>query len=193
MQTSCTAQLRAAIAPATARPVTVFRHDESRCGVLTVRRRRRTARGVQPVGTIQHRDHWLDVYGAVAPTTGESVFVEMAHLTRAPFQGFVDELAKAFPDSLNLLVLDRSGAHFAQAVELPPNVRLVPLPPASPELNPIERVWRDLKDHLAWRQFTNLDALETYVAEVLCAYDAATLRSLTSYQYLVDAIHALSA
>ena len=183
--------MRAAIPTDNVRPIKVFSQDESRCGLLTVRRRRLTARGVQPVGTIQHRYQWLYVYGAVAPTTGESFFLEMAHLNSAHFQVFVDELAKAFPDSLNLLVLDRSGAHLAHDVELPANVRLVPLPPASPELNPIERVWRDLKDRLAWQQFTDLDALEVYVAELLCAYDATTLQSLTGYQYLVNAIHAL--
>jgi len=65
------------------------------------------------------------------------------------FQLFVDAFAQAFRDSLNLLLLDNSGAPTAQRLTLPENVRLVFLPPYCPELNPIERVWRDLKDALA--------------------------------------------
>jgi transposase len=65
------------------------------------------------------------------------------------FQLVVDAFAQACRDSLNLLLPDHSGAPTAQRLTLPENVRLVFLPPYCPELNPIERVWRDLKDALA--------------------------------------------
>jgi hypothetical protein len=77
--------------------------------------------------------------------------------------------------------LDNSGAHTAQRLTLPANVRLVFLPPYWPELNPIERVWRDLKDALAWLQFPNLDGPQDDIATLLQGYEAATLQALTSY------------
>jgi transposase len=169
----------------------VFSQDESRFGLLTVRRRRLTARGVQPIGAVQHVFEWFYVYGAVAPTTGERFFLELPYLNVEGFQIFVDAFAAAFPASLNLLLLDNSGAHTAQRLTLPENVRLVFLPPYCPELSPIERVWRDLKDALAWLQFPNLDAQETYIAHLLRGYQAATLQALTGYPYLIEAIHAL--
>jgi transposase len=172
--------------------VKVFSQDESRFGLLTVRRRRLTARGVQPIGSIQHVFQWFYVYGAVAPTSGDSFFLELPYLNSQMFQLFLDELAQAFPESLNVLVLDKSGGHTAKRLVIPENVCLVLLPPASPELNPIERVWRELKDDLAWLLFEDVATQQAYVADLLRAYDAATLQSLTSYQYLVDAIHALS-
>jgi len=49
-------------------------------------------------------------------------------------------------------------------------------------------VWRDLKDALAWQQFTNVDAQQDHL---LRAYDASTRQSLTIYAYLVAAINAL--
>ena len=185
--------MRAAIPAANRRPVKVFRQDESRLGLLTIRRRRLTARGVQPIGTIQHRFEWFYVYGAVAPITGERFFLELPSLTHSTFQRFLDEFAQAFPDSLNILVLDKSGGHTAKDLVLPANVRLVFLPPASPELSPIERVWRDLKDDLAWTQFADVMTQQYYVADLLRAYEAATLQSLTSYPYFVAAVNALSA
>lgn len=65
------------------------------------------------------------------------------------------------------------------------------LPPYCPGLNPIKRVWRDLKDDLAWQQFLDLEAHQRYVGNVLQAYDTPTLQALTDYAYLVEAIHAL--
>jgi transposase len=172
--------------------VRVFSQDESRFGLLTVRRRRLTACGVQPVGLIQHVYEWFYVYGAVAPTTGERFFLELPYLNSAMFQLFIDAFAQAFPDSLNILLLDNSGAHTAQGIQWPENVRYVWLPPYCPELNPIERVWRDVKDDVAWRQFTDLNAQQTEVGNLLCAYDATALQALTGYAYVVEAIHALS-
>jgi transposase len=169
----------------------VFSQDESRVGLLTVRRRRLTARGVQPVGSIQRIFEWFYIYGAVAPTTGERFFLELPYLNADTFQLFVDAFAQAFPDSLNILLMDNSGAHTAHRIRWPENVRCVGLPPYCPELNPIERLWRDLKDDLAWQQFMNLDAQQNYVGDLLRAYDAPTLQSLTGYAYLVDAINAL--
>jgi transposase len=171
--------------------VRVFSQDESRFGLLTVRRRRLTAFGVQPVGTVQHVFDWFYVYGAVTPTTGERFFLELPYLNTESFPLFVETFAQAFPDSLNLLLLDNSGIHRAQRLRLPANVRLVFLPPYCPELNPIERLWRDLKDDLAWQQFTSVEAQQDYVGQLLQAYDAVTLQTLTGYTYLVEAINAL--
>jgi hypothetical protein len=55
----------------------------------------------------------------------------------------------------------------------------------------MERVWRDLKDDLAWQQFPNVEVQQDYVGQVLRAYDAPRLQSLIGYPYLVDAINAL--
>ena len=169
----------------------MFSQDESRFGLLTVRRRRLTACGVQPVGPIQHVFECFYVYGAVAPTTGERFFLELPYLRSDMFQLFIDAFAQVFPDSLNILLLDNSGAHTAQCLRWPENVRYVWLPPYCPELNPIERVWRDVKDDIAWCQFAALDAQQNKVGDLLCAYDATALQSLTGYTYLVEAINAL--
>jgi hypothetical protein len=57
-------------------------------------------------------------------------------------------------------------------------------------LTPIERVWCDLKDDMAWRQFANLDAQHDYLRFLLRDYEAATPQSLTGAPSLVEAVHA---
>jgi len=148
-QASCYGHLQRAIPPANTRPVHVFRQDKSRSGLLTIRLQRLTTRRVQPIGPVQHVFEWLSIYGAVGHTTGNWFFLELPYLNAEIFQLVVDAFAQACRDSLNLLLPDNSGAPTAQRLTLPENVRLVFLPPYCPELNPIERVWRDLKDALA--------------------------------------------
>jgi transposase len=129
--------------------VKVFAQDESRVGLLPIIRRRITACGVQPMATVTHTFQSCYLYGAVAPTTGESFFLELPALNGETFQLWLDEFAAAFPQTSNILVPDNGAFHKAQALHWPPNVAPVFLPPYRPELNPIERVWRDLKDRLA--------------------------------------------
>jgi transposase len=159
--------------------------------LLTVRRLCLTARDVQPVGAVPPVFAWFYVDGAVALTTGEQFFLELPYLNAERCQLFVEAVAEAFPDRLNILLLDNSGAHTAPRFTLPANVRLVFLPPYGPELNPIERVWRALQDDLAWQQFLSVDAQQDDVGQWLRADETPTRQSLTGYAYLVEAINAL--
>jgi DDE superfamily endonuclease len=191
-QATCHERLPHRIPPDNTLPLRVFSQDDSRCGWLTVRRRRLTARGVHPVGLVQHTFAWCSVDGAVAPAMGECCFLELPDLNTDTCHILVDAFAHAFPDSCNILRLEHRGAHTAQRLRWPANVQPVWLPPYGPELNPIERVWRDVKDDLAWLQFPELDAPQVYVGDWLQAYDASTLQALTGYAYWQQALNALS-
>ena len=57
-----------------------------------------------------------------------------------------------------VLLLDQAGWHLAGALNVPANITLLPLPPRSPELNPVENVWQFLRDnHLSNRVFKSYD------------------------------------
>jgi transposase len=57
-----------------------------------------------------------------------------------------------------VLLIDQAGWHLAGALNVPGNITLLPLPPRSPELNPVENVWQFLRDnHLSNRVFTGYD------------------------------------
>ena len=165
----------------------MWAQDETRCGLLPIVRRRITARGLQPVVSAASRFQSLYLYGAVEPTTGQSFFLELPALTSTLFQLFLEQLAATAPAHFHLLVLDNGAFHKAHSLRLPPNVGLLFLPPYAPELNPIERLWRDLKDWLAPRQPLTLDALSTLLTTRLRYYTPARLCSLTGFPYFVAA------
>jgi putative transposase len=168
--------------------VRIFAQDESRIGLLPIVRHRITARGVQPTISSAYRFESFYLYGAVEPATGESFFLELPHLNTDTFQIFVNELAKAFTASCNILLLDNGAFHKAKALALADNLITIFLPPYSPELNPIERLWRDLKDQLAGNLPHTLDELFEQVAQIITRYSTNDLRSLTAFSYLIEAI-----
>jgi putative transposase len=168
--------------------VKVFAQDDTRLGLLPVVRRRMTTRGVQPRATVTYQCEHFSLYGAVEPTTGASCFLALPSLNSRAFQRWLDGLVAAFPESLHLLGLDNGAGHKAQAVRGPSNVVPVFLPPYSPELNPIERLWRDLKDKLADLSAPTLDALSDAVCAIIQHYAPTTLPSLTSFAYFVQAV-----
>jgi transposase len=169
-------------------PVNVFAQDESRVGLLPSIRRRLTARGVQPVATVSPPFDSFYLFGAVEPTTGASFFLELPTLNSGTFQLWLDHFAQAFPASLNLLVLDNGAFHKAHALQWPSNVAPVFLPPYSPDLNPIERLWRELKAQLADAVAQSLDELSETVCRLLQHYAHAGLKSLTGCAYFVQAV-----
>lgn len=166
--------------------------DESRLGLHTIRRRRLTAYGIKPVGTVQQRFENFMLYGAIAPRSGDSYFLGLPRLTTELFQRFLDEFAQAHRHTLNVLVVDNSRCHTAQALQIPSNVILLFQPPYAPEVNPAERVWRALKDALAWQTFPDLAALQARVIAIVEPWEASLLQSLTAYPFLMEAINALS-
>ena len=190
MQSTGQERLPRVLPPVHPHPVRVCSQDASRVGLLTVRRRRLTAPGVQPLGALQHTCAWCSVDGAVAPATGARCFLARPSLHADMFQRFVDAFAQAFPDRLNLVLWDHRGAHTAQRLRWPAKVRAVWRPPYGPELNPMERFWRDLQDDLAWQPLVDLEAQQRSGADLWQAYDAPTLQALTGYTYVVEAIHA---
>jgi putative transposase len=169
-------------------PVQVFAQDETRLGLQPLIRRRITACGVQPVATVWQRFDNFYLFGAVEPLTGDSFFLELPLLNSAMFQLWLDDFARTFAASFNILVLDNGAFHTAKVLRWPANVAAVPLPPYSPELNPIERLWRDLKDQLAGTVSKNLDALSDTVCCLMQNYSHAILKSLTGFAYFVQAV-----
>jgi hypothetical protein len=107
---------------------------------------------------------------------------------------FLHRFGHHYAESLTIVLLDQAPAHVAQRVQLLDNVVLVWLPAYSPELHPVERLWADLKgriDVMDAQVRSSLTVLQEHVADLVRRYTAATIASLTSYAYLVEAIHAL--
>ncbi len=157
---------------------------------MPITRGRITLSGVKPIQQKKPGYQNFYLYGAVEPKTGKRFLLERESLDSNGFQDFLDGFSRRFPQSTNILILDNGRFHKANKLTIPENVRLIFLPPYSPELNPIERFWEDLKDHLAFDLHVTLSELKERVSEKLHSYTDEAVASLTGYQYLVDAANA---
>ena len=116
-------------------------------------------KGSRPVVPLQNEYEWVYLYGAVNPITGESCARVLPWANTDMMQMHLDAISEQVgPKRHVVLVLDNAGWHRANGLKIPGNITLLPLPPYTPELNPIERLWHWLKDH----EFSN---------RVYCDYD----------------------
>ena len=118
-------------------------------------------------------DRKFAVFGALDYASGRLVCQTAGRKDGAAFVAFLDHLAAEFAGSALVVVLDNVGYHKGRRAKdwwlaHQDRVRPLWLPAYAPELNPIERVWRHLKDKLSChRWWADLDALEAATAALL--------------------------
>ena len=135
--------------------------DEARVGQQGRLCHRWWLRGRRPPGRRDRRFERAYIFAAVEPGTGADVALVLPEATTATMNLFLAEFAAGLPGDVQaVLALDRAGWHGARALAVPANVTLAPLPPYSPELNPVERVWLHLRERfLSSRVFTDNRAI----------------------------------
>jgi len=70
------------------------------------------------------------------------------------------------PGAHAILIVDQAGWHTTKKLNIPPNITLLPLPPKSPELNPVENVWQFMRDNwLSSRIFKSYDEIVDICSE----------------------------
>ncbi len=78
---------------------------------------------------------------------------------------FLQHVSQTFSDYFLVMQVDQAGWHRAKELVLPENIRLIKQPPYSPETNPVEHIWDDIREkHFHNRTFDSLDSL----TEKLC-------------------------
>ena len=90
-----------------------------------------------------------------------------------------------------VMVLDGAGWHASGALNPPPNMKLLPLPPYAPELNPVEHVWDELREkYFHNRVFDSLDALEDQLEVALRNFEgnAQMVKSIVAWKWIINAL-----
>ena len=129
------------------------------------------------------------IYAAVEPGTDNAFALILPAANGIGMQAFLDAFAKTIADDEHVaLVLDGAGWHSGKTLRVPTNITLVPLPPYSPELNPVERVWLYLKERfLSMRLLNDYDEIVAAASQAWkrLRREAGRLTSLTSYPWIV--------
>ena len=106
---------------------------------------------------------------------------------------FLEQVGRSAPEAMHLVIQDGAGFHQDEgAAELPANVRVIHLPPYSPELNPVERLWDVVKDRICNQVWKDLDELMAAINGVLTDYwtTPAKVRAPVGEGWLLDTANA---
>ena len=147
-------------------------------------------RGKRPPGLCDKRFTFAYIFAAVEPGTDNAFALIMPHANTETMQEFLDRFAATIADDEHVvMVLDQAGWHGSGTLRVPSKITLVALPPYSPELNPVERVWLYLKERfLSHRLLADYNAIvdatceawTRLIAEVVRIAENADLRLVCS-------------
>jgi transposase len=135
--------------------------DEARYGLHSITRRCWGLKGERTVVPRQQKFAWGFVYGAVEVMSGKSEFLLMPTVNLTAHEAFLQHLALSDEESHHVVIQDQAGFHYrSKDARLPERVHILSLPPYSPELNPVEKLWNHLKDVLCNQVFKTLQEIE---------------------------------
>lgn len=176
------------------RRVRVWVADEHRYGLIPVVRRCWTLRGLRPTAPYQTKYEWGYLYSALEVDGDNAaefaclpgVSLELSHL-------FLERLAARDPAAEHVVIWDQAGFHPQPGLHgLPEHIHVLPLPPYSPELNPVEVIGDVIKDRIANTLWPTLESLEAALGEELRPiYESAErVRRLVSHPWLSEQVNA---
>jgi len=122
-----------------------------------------TAAGVKPVVKYQHAFKNTYLYGSFSPIDGDAFVYEIEGTTSEIFYHYLVEFSKHRPDELKIIIIDNAGFHSLKQFSLPENIRLVRIPPYTPELNPSEKIWHFIKQHYKNIVFNDLQNVKEWL------------------------------
>jgi transposase len=131
---------------------------------------------------------YTDAYAAVSVLDGHLDSLILPRVNGACMQLFLDEVAARHPQDRIVMVLDGAGWHQSKALNVPENMRLVPLSPYSPELNPVEHLWDELREkRFHNRAFDSIAALEDHLEVSLrdLENDPDRVRSIVAWPWII--------
>ena len=173
-----------------AQKIEVWFQDEARFGqkgtltrIWSERGRRATA--LRPLGY-----EWLYLFGSVCPLTGSTHGLLLPYADLDGMRIYLDDFSRNLPDDVcALLLCDQAGWHTSNRLVLPDNVIVHYLPAKSPELNPAELVWREMRQkQLSNRVFPDVDMMydAVSVAWMNITENPQSIQSLCGFKWITD-------
>ena len=150
------------------KPVIVFFEDEGRFGRISREMYCWVKKDTVPSVARQMIREYIYAYSAIAPQTGDCFSMIAPYCNTEAMNCFLDHLAEQYSSYRIVLLLDKAGWHISKNICLPDNLLLMHLPPYSPELNPVELLWREVRrKYFHNKIFNSLDDVEDTLTTAL--------------------------
>jgi transposase len=163
--------------------------DEARFGRMNRIRPCWPSVGVRPGVAAQLIREYIYLYGVVS--LKDSIYLIMPASNTECFQVFLEVLARKFARQDILLVLDGAPNHRCDDLAVPDNITLLYLPPYSPELNPKENLWDEIREKI-FKNYAlkSMDEVRAKLGQAVLYIERNPnlVRSITSFPYIVNSL-----
>lgn len=144
-------------------------------------------KGIRPTVPCHHIREYRYVYGAVEPATGESSFFICPSCDTECMNIFLENLSKQFPDDHILLICDGARWHDSKTMIVPNNIEILHIPPYTPEMNPIEQIWEELREKGFRNEcFSSLDQVVDRLCLIIQNLSPDTIMSITGRAWILS-------
>ena len=143
-------------------------------------------KGFRPSVPCHHIREYRYVYGAVEPLTGDSAFLIMPYCNTVCMNVFLEHLSASYPDDYIVLVCDGAPWHKSGTLKPFPNIELMFIPPYTPEMNPIEQIWKELRARGFHNEvFQTLHKVVDRLCYTICNLSGDTIRRITARSWII--------
>jgi transposase len=163
--------------------------DEGRFGRINECRSCWAPRGIRPEVPVQFVREYTYAYAVVSPHDGVMDSLILPEVNAEAMSIFLAEISRRHADEFLLIVMDQAAWHRSKDLVIPDNVKLIWQPPYSPQCNPVENLWDEIREkwfpNLA---FKSLEAVEDTLVEALVALetDNSRTKSITGFDLIVN-------
>lgn len=144
-------------------------------------------KGTRPCVPCHHIREYIELYGAVEPKTGDNFFKIYQKCNTLSMTDFLEELSKKYTDDFIFLVCDSAAWHRSKDLKIPKNIRLLSIPPYTPEMNPIEQIWKEIRK-IGFRNeiFPSLKKVIERLQNSIQKISNETIKSVTGRDWIVS-------
>jgi transposase len=165
--------------------VNLYFQDESRFGLKTPVGRCLSAVGIRPKVLYQHKFANTYLWGSYSPINGDSFVWEINGVDSSIFEQYLLAFSKHNPDELKIIIIDNAAFHSTKNFKIPENIRLIRIPPYSPELNPCEQIWQYIKYRFRNKHFKDIEKLKTWLHQTTNSMTCELIKSIVgNHNYL---------
>ena len=163
----------------------MFFFDEARFGLQTSLARIWALSGKPLQIKVKQAYQNFYVYGSVEPKSGENFSLFLPWVNTDMMNLYLEQMSLAYGNEEIVIIMDQAGWHKSKDLVVPDNIDIIYLPPYSPELNPIERLWKYMKTHFIHnRVFGSLKQMMADMVDVFADLKNDTISSLCRCSYL---------
>lgn len=143
-------------------------------------------KGIRPTVPCHHIREYMYAFGAVDPTDGESCFLVLPYSNTVCMNLFLKVLSDAYAEDTILLCCDGAAWHRSVSLEIPENIELFFIPPYTPEMNPIEQIWKELRQ-IGFRNeiFATLNKVVDRLCDSINSLSKNTIMSITGREWIL--------